>query len=158
MKGWKDCKSVGSKGFILFSKSKASKSALKRWLKSTKMASMQPNEVEGILEAIDAGAEVEGWSDKSRQDRQALIQELWKRLRREEQMWRQKSRISWLLEGDKKTSFFHNMANGRRRRNRITELSLEWVSVSNPSSIREGVFNYFKNQFRKVDWQRPNLS
>jgi hypothetical protein len=41
---------------------------------------------------------------------------------REETMWRQRSRIQWLSEGDKNTRFFHMRANGRKKKNRVSRL------------------------------------
>ena len=41
---------------------------------------------------------------------------------RQEKMWRQRSRIQWLADGDKNTNFYHLRANMRRRRNKIEKL------------------------------------
>ncbi|XP_071676896.1 uncharacterized protein [Lolium perenne] len=44
-------------------------------------------------------------------------------LQREEIMWRQRSRIQWLAEGDKNTRFFHLRASQRKKKNRIAALA-----------------------------------
>ena len=44
---------------------------------------------------------------------------------REEIMWRQRSHIQWLVEGDGNTKIFHQKATHMRRRNKITQLRRE---------------------------------
>ncbi|KAJ9548141.1 hypothetical protein OSB04_020684 [Centaurea solstitialis] len=48
----------------------------------------------------------------------------------EEEHWRQRSKVFWLKEGDTNTKFFHAVANGRRKSNRIIKLqddNGQWV-------------------------------
>ncbi|XP_025703091.1 uncharacterized protein [Arachis hypogaea] len=55
-----------------------------------------------------------------------LQTELWKELEaifiQEEILWKQYSRCKWINYGDRNTSYFHNLATTRRRRNRVTVL------------------------------------
>ncbi|KAK2660739.1 hypothetical protein Ddye_007272 [Dipteronia dyeriana] len=103
-------------------------------------------------------ATVDGCSESLKGDRLKILEELWKSFRRENQAWRQKSRINWLTEGDKNTNFFQNMANGRRRRNFITNISFQGVNISNPIILRSNIFSFFENHFQKESWQRPKMA
>lgn len=47
---------------------------------------------------------------------------LYEMFEREEIMAKQRSRIDWLREGDRNTSFFHARASARRRTNKIKVL------------------------------------
>jgi hypothetical protein len=46
-------------------------------------------------------------------------------LYRGEMMWLQRSRITWLQEGDRNTSFFHRKAASRGKKNKIDQLRNE---------------------------------
>lgn len=66
----------------------------------------------------------------------------------EEVIWKQRSRISWLKEGDKNTKFFHSNVSQRQNRNRIEGL-LDEVGVWNKGdeAVGEMAINYFQNIF-----------
>ncbi|KAK3199602.1 hypothetical protein Dsin_023017, partial [Dipteronia sinensis] len=149
MKGWKNCKVTGSKGVVLRSKVKASKSSIKTWLLMHKRTVEDSKAIEAQLGLIDKSVAQDGWTELNRIQRWRLMEELWKSLRREEQLWCQKTRVSWLKEGDRNTKFFHLMANGRRKVNTIGEISIEGVACSNPEEIKDGIYRFFKNHFKK---------
>ncbi|KAK3226756.1 hypothetical protein Dsin_006618 [Dipteronia sinensis] len=157
VKGWKNYEVRGSKGFLLFSKLKASKQSMKTWLTDKRNSKMTSTDIEGQLEAIDKKAGLVGWTERIRKERWKLMEKLWESLRREEQMWCQKSRIKWLKEGDRNTNFFHCMANGRRKVNFIGGVTFDGEVCSDPISIRRGIYNFFKNHFRKEGWKRPSM-
>jgi precorrin-6B methylase 1 len=57
----------------------------------------------------------------------------------EEVSWRQKSRVLWLMEGDKCTKFFHSIANLNRRHNATDSLMIEDNISSNQAKICEHI-------------------
>jgi hypothetical protein len=85
---------------------------------------------------------------------QARMDEL---LIREELMWLQRSRVTWLKEGDKNTSFFHRKASNRSRKNKIKKLKLEDGSImENNEEMKEIVTDFFKNLYKKDAEVNPN--
>jgi hypothetical protein len=69
-------------------------------------------------------------------------------LEKEEIRWLQISRANWLSQGDRNTSFFHNFATVRWKKNYIKKLKNDdgdWVEGS--ESLKPLVFQYFSNLF-----------
>ncbi|KAK3197989.1 hypothetical protein Dsin_021404 [Dipteronia sinensis] len=91
-------------------------------------------------------------------ERIKVLSEFWKALRKEEQEWRQKSRVKWLLEGDRNSRFLHIEASGRRRNNYIEDLSFEEVKKSIPGEVKEGVTEFFERHYKNVSWRRPTIN
>ncbi|KAK3188761.1 hypothetical protein Dsin_028322 [Dipteronia sinensis] len=155
--GWKDCQVGGNNIMILKAKVKAAKSTIKKWLLMNKKRDLTIDQLEECLEELDKHAATEGWFENLRKTRVSIMSELWRSIRREEQTWRQKSRVKWLNEGDKNTHFFHLMASDRRRRNFIGNFSFNGVVLSDPQSIRQEVFDFFRKKFVSVSWTGPKV-
>ncbi|KAK3206924.1 hypothetical protein Dsin_020970 [Dipteronia sinensis] len=86
------------------------------------------------------------------------MNDLWKCLRREEQIWRQKSRVNWLKEGDKNTKFFHSMTDGRKRTNYISDIFFDGERFSEPHLVKNGVVNFFTKHYENMSWNSPTIS
>ncbi|KAF3965733.1 hypothetical protein CMV_010108 [Castanea mollissima] len=63
----------------------------------------------------------------------------------EEEFWAMKSRITWLVEGDRNTSFYHTSASIHRRRNRI-------------SCMKDSVGNWIQGEREIADYIRKGFS
>ena len=71
-------------------------------------------------------------------------------LKLEVELWAMKSRITWLVEGDRNTSFYHTSTLVRRRRNRITcmkDRAGNWIQGEKDIAefIRNGYIDLFSS-------------
>lgn len=67
---------------------------------------------------------------------------------REEKFWAQKSKISWLKDGDRNTKFFHSSTIRRRKRNKVVKIrngAGEWLERENEIAAQFGSF--YRNLF-----------
>ncbi|KAE8821732.1 hypothetical protein D1007_00140 [Hordeum vulgare] len=84
------------------------------------------------------------------------MQQLDELLYREEMMWLQRSRISWLKEGDRNTKYFHRQAIWRARRNNIRRLQKEDGSwCHSPKEMERMAASYFKELYTKDPTLNP---
>ena len=71
---------------------------------------------------------------------------------REEIFWKQKSRVDWLQEGDRNTTFFHNTVKARRSGNSITSLvSTSGDQLFSKEAISLEAKRYFSQLFSKEE-------
>ncbi|KAK3224466.1 hypothetical protein Dsin_011491 [Dipteronia sinensis] len=61
------------------------------------------------------------------------------------------------MEGDKNSKFYHSIYQAIRRRNFIGEMSFEGVTHTDPVHIKEGIYNFFKDHFKKTQQYRPRI-
>ncbi|KAK2654443.1 hypothetical protein Ddye_014299 [Dipteronia dyeriana] len=115
-------------------------------------------ELENRLAKVDEIATEKGWNEALRKERLEVLDGLWRGLRQEEHEWWQKSRVKWLLEGDRNTKFFHIMASGRGRHNLIDKVTINGVSLEKPDEVNDGINDYFENIYKKMWWNRPRIS
>ena len=76
------------------------------------------------------GLDAVGWSQ-----RYNLEQKYMKILEMEESYWAQRGHVHWLQEGHANTSYFHSVANGRRRKNFVFSLDSDQGVLSECKDI-----------------------
>lgn len=78
-----------------------------------------------------------------------LRRELDEVLEQEELLWYQKSRVEWIKDGDRNTSFFHLSTVVRRWRNRIVSIKGDDnIWVHNKEEVQNIFVTYFENLFK----------
>ncbi|CAL1384096.1 unnamed protein product [Linum trigynum] len=84
------------------------------------------------------------------QEEKDLMTELEAIWKDEELFWSQRSRVSWLKEGDKNTNFFHTSTVHRKQRNKIASLKDDQGNIIiQQEEIADHVSNHFQSHFTK---------
>ncbi|KAF7821771.1 reverse transcriptase [Senna tora] len=121
----------GSPAFILNSKIQIVGRHLKQWNRD-EVGSIQ-RKIQSINDQLLALQQIDDNNSMSSQrlaQQDKLQHEMEFYLDCEESMWAQKARMSWLVNGDRNTSYFHNIVNKRRIQNSISAIkddNGEWV-------------------------------
>lgn len=106
---------------------------------------------------FDVKAEVVGLSEEEVRMRRKKFMELWEALNAKESLLRQKSRVTWLKEGYRNSSFFHASLVLRGRRNQVVAIKVDDLWVKEANQIKNEVIKYFSDNFKEVAWDRPKL-
>ena len=86
----------------------------------------------------------------------SVKKELEEMLHREEIWWKQRSRITWLKEGDRNTRYFHLKASWRAKKNKIKKLKKNDGSTTmNKKEMKEISRSFFQQLYTKDDNLNP---
>jgi hypothetical protein len=92
----------------------------------------------------------QGLTDELKGQELEIAQQIAERKSQEEILWRQKSRIRWLKEGERNTKFFHRTVIQRRHCNRITHLvSDAGVTLHSHADMETNLVDYFQDLLRE---------
>ncbi|KAH7850302.1 hypothetical protein Vadar_030700 [Vaccinium darrowii] len=137
----------GSKMFDLFHRVRNTRKELRVWSKARNFNSRKKiNEVQSRLQEI--GEErIQGDMGQIR----SLEKELGDAWVQEERYLRQKSRISWMVEGDRNTSFFQAKVTQRRKRNNISGIQDAFGNwCENQEEIAKELYSIFRAYFNPI--------
>jgi exonuclease III len=99
------------------------------------------DQIKGLDEKADSvGLAGEEWAFRYHLEDQILAI-----FRDEEEYWRQRGRIRWMLQGDSNTAYFHAVANGRRRKCCILRLVMENGPITDKRLIQEHVYDFYRH-------------
>lgn len=79
-----------------------------------------------------------------------LIQEYNQILYQEEILWFQKSRVKWMVEGERNTKFFYQSTIMRQRRNKIMMLKINEEWIKHDEILRIHAFQHFSALFQEA--------
>jgi len=87
-----------------------------------------------------------------------ILSQLEERRKQEEILWKQKSRVQWLKEGEKYTKFFHKSLIQRRQHNRILSLKdANGNQIYQHTKMEALLVNHFKDMLRKPNFGREEV-
>jgi exonuclease III len=137
----------GTKMYCFQQKLKYFKQQVRKWNKEVFGNIFQERKLlEQKLEALQKMAIQTGYTPNQQQEEQQTRQQLEERLKQEEILWRQKSRIQWLKEGEKNTKFFHRSMIHRRFINRITKLeNAQGSTLLTHQDITQELTDYYQD-------------
>ncbi|KAF3777396.1 putative ribonuclease H protein [Nymphaea thermarum] len=115
---------------------------LSRWARETK--ENLTSQIDSIRQDIaNLQIQAERGSLHAVVEEKSLKARLTKLLQMEEDFWRQKSRMKWLKSGDANTRFFHEAVKMRRRRNKIHQIVIGDITVTDPKEVMQAVSDHF---------------
>ena len=147
LKGWwQNFHFYGSFSFILSAKLKALKGILKVWNKDV-FGKVETNKKDALrrISLWDDREKVRGLDLEEAEDRVKARADFKNWALMEEISWRQKSRETWLKEGDMNTGFFHRMTNAHRRKNCLNNICINGRKLDKEEDIKEGLVDAFQN-------------
>jgi mannosylglycoprotein endo-beta-mannosidase len=68
-------------------------------------------------------------------------------LDQEETYWVNRCHENWLLKGDNNTSYFHKIANGRKRKNNVVSLENNGELIEGDENLLKHATDYYKELF-----------
>ncbi|XXG72211.1 hypothetical protein AAC387_Pa07g1359 [Persea americana] len=149
---------AGSIGFKLYSKLLALKINIKKWNREVFGRIDESREaLSKFVENLDLEGERRELSPEEVEHMKDTLRRIWDLNHMEEISWRQKSRVSWLKEGDKNTRFFHWMVSSRSKINFVGRIRKCSRILESPHEVKGEVARLFETLYTDDFGARPKL-
>ena len=142
-----NAQSKGSSSFIWETKIKRLKIDLKDWSRRITSPISKREQAQAELESHQTHMDSSPALDYNLRKEEYLQKNYFSACRIEEDYWRQKSRILWLLSGDKNTKYFHKQAEARKNYKVVSEINFEGELIKDFVGIKKAAMETFKELF-----------
>ena len=123
---WGNYHPNGWGGYVLKQKLKFLKHCIRQWSSQNgSVTARKINDLKKQINDMEAGINASTISQTQADLKKSLQEQLWSAALAYESMLRQKSRVKWLREGDRNSSYFHIIINHRRRVNALQGLCID---------------------------------
>jgi hypothetical protein len=141
----------GSSSYVWEQKLKATKQALKDWIKKpAPTPTEQRREAVQSLQTLQTDMESKDITTEMLEKEIKAQRSTYQSFRREEEYWRLKSRSLWLKAGDRNTSFFHRQYRARLSRNHIAEIkTVDGQVCKGFNQVKAAAESHFRNLYRE---------
>jgi hypothetical protein len=156
---WKNCNMSGWMAHILKEKLKGLKVVIRGWNREN--YGVVDSKIEKCVEDIqvlDVKCELMGLSEDEVRLRKKIFADMWHLRFSKEAVISQRSRQTWLRDGDSNSRYFHASLKSRGKKNFISALFVDGVWLETPIAIRQATVNYFRARFSTINWPRPKLN
>eukprot|EP00253_Pinus_taeda_P001856 PITA_01856 len=139
-------------------KLKEMKNKIKKWNKEEFGNIIEEKKrLEQRMEELQQMDILEGIQEERIKEEGMTLNQLEERRKQEEILWKQKSRVQWLREGERNTKFFHKVMVQHRQRNRIFSIkNQEGQRVLQHEEIEKVLVNHFKDILREPQANRSD--
>ncbi|PNY15039.1 cysteine-rich receptor-like protein kinase, partial [Trifolium pratense] len=155
---WNSLQVDGWGGYVLKEKFKLIKTSLKEW--HTTHTQNLPSRIETLkvkLSALDEKGEENDLSEEELVEFHGISSDIHSLSRLHASISWQQSRSQWLKDDDANSRYFHSILAGRRRRNVMTVIQVDGVTLEGVAPIKQAVFSHFESHFKASNVERPRV-
>ncbi|CAJ2657018.1 unnamed protein product [Trifolium pratense] len=153
---WNSLQVDGWGGYVLKEKLKLIKAGLKEWHRAhTQNLPSRIETLKARLSALDEKGEEEALSEEELVEFQGVSVDIHSLSRLHASISWQQSRSLWLKDGDANSKYFHSVLASRHRRNAMSVIQVDGVTLEGVEPIRQAVFSHFESHFKASNVNRP---